>query len=145
MKTRAQLIKEIMADFEKDGEPVTEEEAGEIADLEIKAKKNNVKHYERSTKPRDKPTRERKIDTEKLEILEELQAALELCGITATREREVALHFGDYELKLIRHKKKQLTNNKKFDIIIIESEGRKKNEKSTEKKIKKIVDKIKKI
>ena len=105
MKTRAQLIKEIMAEFEKDGEPVTEEEAGEIADLEIKAKKNNVKHYERSTKPRNKPTRERKIDTEKLEILEELQAALELCGITATREREVALHFGDYELKLIRHKK----------------------------------------
>lgn len=105
MKTREQLIKEIMAEFEKDGEPVTEEEASEIADLEIKAKKNNIRHYERSTKPRDKPTRERKIDTEKLEILEELQAALESCGITATREREVALHFGDYELKLIRHKK----------------------------------------
>ena len=42
MKTRAQLIKEIMAEFEKDSKPVTEEEAGEIADLEIKAKKNNV-------------------------------------------------------------------------------------------------------
>ena len=41
MKTRAQLIKEIMAEFEKDGEPVTEEEAGEIADLEIKAKKTS--------------------------------------------------------------------------------------------------------
>jgi hypothetical protein len=37
-----------------------------------------------------------------------------------------------------------LTNNKKCDIIIIESEGRK-NEKSAEKKIKKIVDKIKKV
>ena len=105
MKTREQLIKEIIAEFEKDGEPVTEEEAGEIADLEIKAKKNNVKHCERSTKPRDKPTRERKIDTEKLEILEKIKVTLENCGFAVSREREVALHFGDYELKLIRHKK----------------------------------------
>lgn len=113
MKTGAQFIKEIMAGFEKDGgfvtekdeRSVTEKEAGEIADLEIKAKKNNVEHYERSTKPGNKPTRERKIDTEKLEILEELQAALELHGFAVSREREVALHFGDYELKLIRHKK----------------------------------------
>ena len=94
-----------MAELEKDGEPVTEEEAGEIADLEIKAKKNNVKHCERSTKPRDKPTRERKIDVEKLEILEKIKVTLENCGFAVSREREVALHFVDYELKLIRHKK----------------------------------------
>lgn len=105
MKTRAQLIKEIMAEFEKDGEPVTEEEAGKIADLEIEAKENNVKHYERSIKPRDKPTKERKIDVEKLKILEQIQATLEEYGFTVKREREVALHFGNYELKLIRHKK----------------------------------------
>ncbi len=105
MKTRAQLIEEIMAEFEKDGEPVTEEEAVEIADLEIKAKKNNVKHYECSTKPRDKPTRERKVDVEKLKILEQIQTALEEYGFLVKREREVALHFGNYELKLIRHKK----------------------------------------
>lgn len=105
MKTRAQLIKEIMAEFEKDDEPVTEEEAGKIADLEIKAKENNVKHYERSIKPRDKPTKERKIDIEKLKILEQIQATLEEYGFTVKREREVALHFGNYELKLIRHKK----------------------------------------
>ena len=105
MKTREQLIVEIIAEFAKDGEPVTEEEAGEIADLEIKAKKNNAKQYERSAKPRDKPTRERKIDTEKLEILEKIKVTLEDCGFTVSREREVALHFGDYELKLIRHKK----------------------------------------
>lgn len=139
MKTRAQLVKEIMAEFEKDGEPVTEEEAGEIADLEIKAKENNVKHYERSTKPRDKPTRERKVDAEKLEILKKIQSTLEDCGFAVSREREVALHFGNYELKLIRHKK-QLTNNKKCDIIIIESEGRKMRSPP-----KKIVDKIKKV
>lgn len=105
MKTRAQLIKEIMAEFEKDGEPVSEEEAGKIADLEIKAKENNVKHYERSIKPRDKPTRERKVDVEKLKILEQIQTALEEYGFLVKREREVALHFEDYELKLIRHKK----------------------------------------
>lgn len=101
MKTRVQLIEEIMAEFEKDGEPVTEK----IADLEIKAKENNVKHYERSIKPRDKPTKERKIDVEKLKILEQIQATLEEYGFTVKREREVALHFGNYELKLIRHKK----------------------------------------
>ena len=78
----------------------------QTANEEIKAKKNNVKHYERSTKPRDKPTRERKIDTEKLEILEKIKVTLENCGFAVSREREVALHFGDYELKLIRHKKK---------------------------------------
>lgn len=105
MKTREELIKEIMADFEKEGEPVTEDEAAEIADLEIKAKKNNPRHYEQGANPRKPTTRERKVDTEKLEILTFVCEALRARGYEATIERETALHFGNFELKLIRHKK----------------------------------------
>ena len=91
-----------MKECEADGEPITREEAEEMAEMEIKAK--GLKHYEQSEKPRKKPTRERKVDIDKLEILKKVKCLLEDCGYEVELEKEVALHFGEYTLKLTRHR-----------------------------------------
>lgn len=99
---KEKLILQIMKECEADGEPITREEAEEMAEMEIKAK--GLKHYEQSEKPRKKPTRERKIDTDKLEILKRVKCLLEGYGYKVELEKEVALHFGEYTLKLTRHR-----------------------------------------
>ena len=91
-----------MKECEADGEPITREEAEEMAEMEIKAK--GLKHYEQSEKPRKEPTRERKVDTDKLEILKRVKCLLEDYGYEVELEKEVALHFGEYTLKLTRHR-----------------------------------------
>ena len=99
---KEKLILQIMKECEADGEPITREEAEEMAEMEIKAK--DLKHYEQSEKPRKKPTRERKVDTDKLEILKRVKCLLEDYGYEVELEKEVALHFGEYTLKLTRHR-----------------------------------------
>lgn len=99
---KEKLINQIMKECEADGEPITREEAEEMAEMEIKAK--GLKHYEQSEKPRKKPTRERKVDTDKLEILKRVKCLLEDYGYEVELEKEVALHFGEYTLKLTRHR-----------------------------------------
>ena len=99
---KEKLILQIMKECEADGEPITREEAEEMAEMEIKAK--GLKHYEQSEKPRKKPIRERKIDTDKLEILKRVKCLLEDYGYEVELEKEVALHFGEYTLKLTRHR-----------------------------------------
>ena len=101
------LVNSIMKECEADGEPVTREEAEEMAKMEMKVK-TNIKNYtstEKVKKPR-KP-RERKVDNEKLEILKCVAAALESEGYEVQTEKEVALHFGDYSLRLVRHRPKK--------------------------------------
>ena len=99
---KEKLILQIMKECEADGEPITREEAEEMAEMEIKAK--GLKHYEQSEKPRKKPTKERKVDTDKLEILKRVKCLLEDYGYEVELEKEVALHFGEYTLKLTRHR-----------------------------------------
>ena len=99
---KEKLILQIMKECEADGEPITREEAEEMAEMEIKAK--GLKHYEQSEKPRKKTTRERKVDTDKLEILKRVKCLLEDYGYEVELEKEVALHFGEYTLKLTRHR-----------------------------------------
>lgn len=104
-KSLDELAKEIMEEFEKDGEPITEEEAKEMATMEIGAKE--IKRYEQSAEPKkERKPRERKVDNEKLEILKVVAAALENEGFSPEIEREVNVHFANYTLKLTRHKKK---------------------------------------
>jgi len=105
--TREKLIAEIMRECEKDGEPVTEEEAAAMADMEIKAK--GISHYEKSDKPRKQSTRERKVDDVKRRILDECAGLLETLGaigIETKTETEIMFHFdgAEYSLKLIRHR-----------------------------------------
>lgn len=65
MMNKEKLAEKIMLECEKEGEPVTMEEALEMAEMEIKA--NGNRRYEKSDKPRKKSTRERKVDETKKE------------------------------------------------------------------------------
>ena len=104
---REKLIIQIMKEFEADGEPVTREEAEEIADLEIKAKTNGERRYEQS-KPKNKTTKERKIDETKKHLFEIIIASLEneVENGSLKNEVEYSFDFGEdrYTLKLTKHR-----------------------------------------
>ena len=51
-----------------------------------------------------KVNKERKIDIEKLEILSTLAETLTILGYKPQIEKEVAIHFDNYTLKLTRHR-----------------------------------------
>ena len=103
---KEKLINQIMADAEKDGEPVTREEAEEMAEMEIKA--NSIKNYVQD-KPKKKTPKVRKIDEEKKHLLGCIKTLLE--GLHAedtqmTTETELTFTFNhnSYSLKLIKHR-----------------------------------------
>lgn len=101
------LVNEIMAECEKEGEPVTREEAEEMAKMEMGAKAE--RHYEQSDKPRKKLERERKVDVTKGAILTELKETLVSLGANVTEvktETEVKFDFegASYTLKLTKHR-----------------------------------------
>ena len=107
---KEKLIARIMKECEQDGEPVTKEEAEEMAEMEIKA--NGNRRYEKSDKPRKKSTRERKVDPIKKHILDCCRILLE--GMDADilnikTETEITFLFDneEYSLKLIKHRKKK--------------------------------------
>lgn len=106
MKDREKLILEIMKEFEADGEPVTREEAEEIAEMEIKAKTNS-KHYEKG-EPRKSAPKERKVDETKKHLFELIIAALGTEVQNGSLKNEVEFSFdyvGDrYTLKLTKHR-----------------------------------------
>lgn len=108
--TKEKLIARIMRDCEKDGEPVTKEEAEKMAEMEIRASQN--RHYEKSETPRRPSTKERKVDETKKRILTNCRILLEGMGaaVTSTKtETEVTFTFEEeeYSLKLVKHRKKE--------------------------------------
>ena len=111
---KEKLILQLMAEAEKDGEPITREEAEEMAEWEIKAK--GIKNYvSAEVEKKAKKPKERKVDTEKKAILEEVAETLKSMGFEPTMENEVALHFDNFTLKLTKHRppKKQAVTTKK--------------------------------
>lgn len=98
------LINQIMKECAEDGEPVTREEAEEMAKMEINAKKDRRYELSEKAETKKKKPKVRKVDTEKLEILKTVAAALENDGFSCEIEKEIAVHFGNYSLKLIRHR-----------------------------------------
>ena len=100
------LVDKIMKEFASDGEPVTREEAEEIARLEIKAKTND-KRYEQS-KPKNKTPRERKVDEVKKYLFEVVVSALEGEVENGSMKNEVEYSFdykGErYTFKLTKHR-----------------------------------------
>ena len=100
------LVDKIMKEFANDGEPVTREEAEEIARLEIKAKVND-KRYEQS-KPKNKTPRERKVDEVKKYLFEVVISALEGEVENGSMKNEVEYSFdykGErYTFKLTKHR-----------------------------------------
>jgi len=101
------LVNSIMAECEKEGEPVTRAEAEEMARMEMGAK--DIKNYTQATNEKKKTTKERKIDIDKKLLLDILKSALAENGITATAENEVKLHFthnnSKYTVTLTKHRK----------------------------------------
>lgn len=110
-KTVEQLAKEIYKEMLADGEEVTEAEALEMAQMEIKAK--GIKNYVQSSveKKKRKP-RERKVDEEKKYILLAVKNLLEDMGVeidSVKTETEIKFKFNanDYTLKLTKHRPKK--------------------------------------
>lgn len=108
--TKEKLIERIMKECEKNGEPVTKEEAAEMAEMEIKA--NSVRRYEKSDKKRQPSKRERKVDETKKRLLDNVRVLLE--GLNASilsvkTETEITFSFQDeeYSFKLVKHRKKK--------------------------------------
>ncbi len=108
--TKEKLIAKIMRQCEKDGEPVTKEEAEEMAEMELRANQN--RHYEKSEAPRKPSTKVRKVDETKKRILANCKILLEGMGaVTAQVKTETEITFTfeeeEYSLKLIKHRKKE--------------------------------------
>ena len=110
-KSLEQLAKEIFNECKADGDPVTMEEAIEMAKMEVGAKQ--IKRYEQSSvekKPR-KP-RERKVDEEKghllgyvKNLLEGIQA--EIINVKTETEVEFRYNGNHYTFKLTKHRNKK--------------------------------------
>ena len=110
MTAKEKMILQIMKECEKEGEPVTREEAEEMAEMEIKA--NGIKRYEKSDKPRKKTTKERKVDETKKKILLGCKCFIEGLGgvvVSIKTETEVKFTFKgeEYTLKLTKHRPKK--------------------------------------
>jgi hypothetical protein len=102
------LVKEIMAEAEEDGEPVTREEAEEMAKMELGAKEN-CKQYVQSEKPKKKAERVRKVDDEKGRLLADVKTLFEGLGAevpSMKTETEVVFLFNGnhYTIKLTKHR-----------------------------------------
>ena len=119
---KEKLINQIMKECAEDGDPVTREEAEEMAEMELKAKKD-CRRYESDKRKVKKPsTREKKIDTEKVRLMElfnycllepnriddELPFKIEFVSVV-NNQKEITFSIGenDYSLTLTKHRKKK--------------------------------------
>ena len=101
------LVSEIMKEAEADREPVTREEAEEMAKMELGAKAD--RRYEQSEIKKERKPKERKIDEEKKHILGCLKTLLEGMHadiLNVKTETEIEFMFGGnhYSLKLTKHR-----------------------------------------
>jgi hypothetical protein len=101
----------IFKECEKEGEPVTKEEALEMAEMEIKS--GDLSRYEKSLEPKKKrEPKERKVDEDKKFLLEvfrgkmEEVANLNILGVKTETEISFQYLGNDYTLKLTKHRKK---------------------------------------
>ena len=110
-----------MAECAKEGEPVTYEDAAEMAEMEIKSKAD-CKRYEREEKHNKTANRTPKIDTEKVEIIKsvahqltrfvkpdakDIEGAENIRVINQQREITFTVGENEYSLTLTKHRKKK--------------------------------------
>lgn len=111
MEKLEKLTLSIFEEMEKDGEPVTIEEAKEMAKMEINSKEL-CRRYEKSDKPKTTVVKERKVDANKKAILDKIYICLEEAGIaidSIQNETAISFHYkkDSYSLKLVKHRKKK--------------------------------------
>lgn len=108
------LVTKIMRDFEKDGTPVTREEAEEVANMEIKAR--SLKNYVSTKKPKTETAKEKKppkIDPVKKLLIDEVAGFLKnytaVSNVNIENEQRVIkfnIKDESYSLTLTKHRKK---------------------------------------
>lgn len=111
MTEKEKLAKSIMRECENDGEPVTLEEALEMAEMELKAKKD-CRRYE-TDKTKRKPTqKEVKLDADKVEIINYLFNAVKAFNkvdnvAVKNPQKEITFNVGEdeFSISLIKHRK----------------------------------------
>lgn len=105
--TLEELAKNIFDECEADGEPVTEEEALEMARMEIGAK--DIKNYAQADKPKKVVKREKKVDVDKAEIIKIIHQALVENGFEDATITNIDkyIDFGNYTINLIKHRPKK--------------------------------------
>lgn len=114
--TKEELILSIMAEAEKDGEPLTRAEAEEVAEMEIKAK--GIKNYTQAEVTKPKAKREPKIDEDKVVLIDYLKSGLfirttETGGISnlevANPQKEITFSYNgsEYSVTLTKHRPKK--------------------------------------
>lgn len=104
------LTEKIYKECAEDGEPVSMEEAREMAEMEIKAK--SARHYEQTSPTKKRKPKERKVDEPKKHLLGCVKNLLigMHCEITSVKtETEIKFNYqGDsYTFKLTRHRPKK--------------------------------------
>ena len=111
MDKREKLIQTLMAEAEKDGEPITREEAEEMALMEIKA--NGIKDYAQAEEKKPRKKREVKLDETKVNFihyLEEWLLTTDVENVTIVNEqKEISFDIKgeNYSLSLIKHRLKK--------------------------------------
>lgn len=113
---KEKLIKQIMVECEKEGEPVTREEAAEMAEMELRAKKD-CRRYENDKTTRKKPQREKKIDAEKVAIIDFIVSFLKCSKLITAKntimivnpQKEITFSIGEnnYSVTLTKHRNKK--------------------------------------
>lgn len=114
IKDFEKLVTKIMRDFEKDGTPVTREEAEEVAKMEIKA--GSLKNYVSTKKPKAETAKEKKppkIDPVKRLLIEEVAGFLKhyttVSDVSIENEQRVikfSINEESYSLTLTKHRKR---------------------------------------
>ena len=110
MDKKEKLIQTLMAEAEKDGEPITREEAEEMAEMEIKA--NGIKDYTQSSnEKKPKKKREVKLDPTKVNFINYLNEWLlttdveNVTIVNTQKEISFDIKGENYSLSLIKHRK----------------------------------------
>lgn len=99
------LAEEIMRESAKDGEPVTMEEALEMAEMEIKAKGLN-NYVQSSVEKKSRQPRTKKVDEEKAKVIEIIAKALTDNSYSAIITNvDKTIDFDDCTITLTRHRK----------------------------------------
>ena len=104
------LVIAIMKEAEADGEPVTREEAEEMAKMEMNA--NSGRRYEMNDEKKARKPRERKVDAEKGHLLGCIKNLLigmhaEIKAVKTETEISFVYNGNEYTVKLTKHRIKK--------------------------------------
>ena len=108
---KEKLIASIIKQAELDGEPVTKEEAEEMAEMEIKAKE--ISNYTESEEKKPRKKREVKKDSTKVSFIHYLEEWLlttsveDVTIVNEQKEVSFLINGEHYSLSLIKHRPKK--------------------------------------